>query len=356
MAGLVKRNSLAEYETGSAMRYFRYLLILAALGAAFSAWSWWSARPPKVTVTEAFVGSAADVVYATAVVEPVNWAKVTSILRERIVSLCGCEGMVVQKGDQLAELDSGDARAALAELEARQSLAKSESERALQLLERRVISQHLYDRAQSELIQVNAVIAAQTERLRDYRIVAPMDGVVLRQDGSVGEVAEPGDILFWIGQPKPLQLVAEVNEEDIPKVAARQTALVRADAFPGQDLTATVARITPKGDPVLKNYRVYLDLPKDTPLHIGMTTEINIVTLEKPETVLVPVAALDGQRLQTVSSSNTVKTITVETGITGTRHVEILDGLADGDTVLLPFRDDLSDGQKVEPVAEGTPE
>ena len=107
-------------------------------------------------------------------------------------------------------------------------------------------------------------------------------------------------------------------KEDIPKVVVGQTALVRADAFPGEDLTATVARITPKGDPVLKNYRVYLDLPKDTPLHIGMTTEINIVTLEKPETVLVPVAALDGQRLQTVSSSNTVETIVVETGITGT--------------------------------------
>ncbi|QDG79188.1 efflux RND transporter periplasmic adaptor subunit [Labrenzia sp. PHM005] len=334
------------------MRYFRYLFFIALLAALFVGWSWWSARPPKITVTEAYLGSAADVVYATAVVEPVNWAKVTSILRERIVSLCGCEGMVVKKGDELAKLDSGDARATLAELEARQSLAQSESERALQLLERRVISQHLYDRAQSELIRVNAMMAAQTERLRDYTIIAPMDGVVLRQDGAVGEVAQPGEILFWIGQPEPLQLVAEVNEEDIPKVQVGQTALVRADAFPKKDLSATVARITPKGDPVLKNYRVYLALPADTPLHIGMTAEINIVTREKQETLLVPVATLDDRTVQILSEDNTVETTEVETGITGTRTVEILSGLSHGDKVILPYRDDLTVGQKITPVPE----
>lgn len=336
------------------MRYFRYLVFLALLASLFAGWSWWSARPPKVTITEAYIGSAADVVYATAVVEPVNWAKVTSILRERIVSLCGCEGMAVKKGDQLAELDSGDARATLAELEARQSLAQSESERAFQLLERRVISQHLYDRAQSELVRINAMIAAQTERLRDYNIIAPMDGVVLRQDGAIGEVAEPGEILFWIGQPEPLQLVAEVNEEDIPKVMEGQTALVRADAFPDQDLTAEVGRITPKGDPVLKNYRVYLKLPEETPLRIGMTSEINIVTQEKPETVLIPVAALDGTTVQALTGDNTIQLIEVKTGIKGTRAVEILSGLSEGTKVVLPFQEDLREGQKVEPVTEAS--
>ena len=199
------------------MPYLRVFLILCFTILAVASWFWWAGQPPKVAVSETYRGSAAEVVYATAVVEPVRWAKVTSIVRERIVAQCGCEGAVVSKGDQLAELDSGDARATLAELEARQSLALSDRDRAIQLLERRVISQQIYDKAQSELVRINAMIAAQKERLRDYHLVAPMDGIVLRQDGSVGEVAEPGDILFWIGQPTPLRLVAEVNEEDIPK-------------------------------------------------------------------------------------------------------------------------------------------
>lgn len=333
------------------MRLMKYLGLVLLLAAAIAGWNWWGARPPKVEVVSPFQGKAAEVVYATAVVEPVRWAKVTSIIRERIISLCGCEGMVVAKGDELAELDSGDARATLAELEARQVLARSDRERAQQLLERRVVSQQVYDKAQSELIRVNAMIAAQSERLRDYRIVAPMDGMVLRQDGSVGEVAEPGEILFWIGQPTPLQLVAEVNEEDIPKVDQGQVALIKADAFPEGDLKATVSRITPKGDPVLKNYRVYLDLPKDTPLRIGMTAEINIVTEEKDDALLLPAAAFDGIAVQVLGPDNRVSRITLTTGIRGTRAVEVLDGLDLDSRVVFPFDAALEEGQAVQPMA-----
>lgn len=332
------------------MRLMKYLGLVLLLAAAIAGWNWWGARPPKVEVVSPFKGKAAEVVYATAVVEPVRWAKVTSIIRERIISLCGCEGMVVAKGDELAELDSGDARATLAELEARQVLARSDRERAQQLLERRVVSQQVYDKAQSELIRVNAMIAAQSERLRDYRIVAPMDGMVLRQDGSVGEVAEPGEILFWIGQPTPLQLVAEVNEEDIPKVAQGHVALIKADAFPGGELKATVSRITPKGDPVLKNYRVYLDLPEDTPLLIGMTAEINIVTEEKDDALLLPLAAFDGQAVQLLDKDNRISLVTLDTGIRGTRAVEVLNGLTQSDRVVFPFDAELEQGQAVQPM------
>jgi len=337
------------------MRWIKILGLVLVLAAAIGGWSWWTARPQKVEVVSPFRGQAAEVVYATAVVEPVRWAKVTSIIRERIVSLCGCEGMVVVKGDELAELDSGDARATLAELEARQVLASSDRDRAVQLLERRVVSQQVYDKAQSELIRVNAMIAAQKERLRDYRIVAPMDGMVLRQDGAVGEVAEPGEILFWIGQPTPLQLVAEVNEEDIPKVVKGQTALIKADAFPDRDLTAEVSRITPKGDPVLKNYRVYLDLPADTPLRIGMTAEINIVTAEKTDTQLLPLAAFDGDRVQMIGEGGTIRLVTLETGIRGTRTVEVLGGLNADSLIVFPFDAALNEGDKVHPETGARP-
>lgn len=334
------------------MRSVRYPVLFFALAAAIAAAYWWVGRPPEVNVVQPHRGSAAEVVYATAVVEPVRWAKVTSIIRERIILLCGCEGAEVRQGDQLAELDSGDARATLAELEARRELAQSDRERAMQLLDRRVVSQQVYDKAQNEVIRINAMIAAQKERLRDYQITAPMDGVVLRQDGSVGEVAEPGEILFWIGQPLPLQLVAEVNEEDIPKVRKGHKALIRSDAFPNDMLTATVASITPKGDPVLKNYRVYLELPRDTPLRIGMTTEINIVTTEKEDALLLPLAAFDGSVLQILGEKDRVSLARVKTGIRGTRTVEVLDGIDVQDRVVFPFQEDLSEGDKVTAIVQ----
>ena len=83
------------------------------------------------------------------------------------------------------------------------------------------------------------------EKLDDYTITAPMDGVVLRRDGEVGEIAEPGQILFRVGVPKPLQVVAEVNEEDIPRVAVGQTVLLRTDAFPAGGWRARCTRSRP---------------------------------------------------------------------------------------------------------------
>lgn len=327
----------------------RLFVILFLIIAASAAYYWWSNQPTEVEIVHPYRGTAAEIVYATAVVEPENWAKVTPLIRERIIALCDCEGDQVSKGDELAVLDSGDARATLRELEARQLLAQSERERAFELLQRKVISQHLYDRAQSQLVQINALLAAQKERLNDYQILSPMDGVVLREDGSIGEVAEPGTVLFWIGQPLPLQLIAEVNEEDIPKVEPGQKAFIRADAFPDQTLEASVRRITPKGDPILKNYRVYLDLPADTPLRIGMTVELNVVTREVEEALLIPVAAMDGNQILLLSDDGTVQPATIKTGIRGTRAAEILDGLSIEDRVITPFRDDLETGQKALP-------
>ena len=107
-----------------------------------------------------------------------------------------------------------------------------------------------------DLRQVQGLITVQTEKINDYTIVAPMDGVVLRRDGEIGEIAEVGQILFRVGVPKPLQVVAEVNEEDIPRVELGQVVLFRTDAFPDRRLEGKVREITPMGDVVAKTFRV----------------------------------------------------------------------------------------------------
>ena len=56
-------------------------------------------------------GTAVEIVYATGAVEPVRWAKVTSLIRDRIVEICYCEGKTVAKGDVLARLDDREPRA-----------------------------------------------------------------------------------------------------------------------------------------------------------------------------------------------------------------------------------------------------
>ena len=206
------------------------LLALAVVGAAAVAYLYLS-RPVAVEVAPVARGNAAEIVYATGVVEPRTWAKVTPLVRERIVELCGCEGREVDKGDVLARLDDREAQATLDEFVARHRYASRELERLRDLAARNVSTLQELERAESEAAQLEASIARQRTRLESYLLRSPSDGVVLRQDGEVGEIAEPGTVLFWVGQPRPLRIVAEVNEEDIPRVQPGQRTLLSSDAF-----------------------------------------------------------------------------------------------------------------------------
>ncbi|HSF96084.1 MAG TPA: efflux RND transporter periplasmic adaptor subunit [Thermohalobaculum sp.] len=327
---------------------FRRSLILALVALALGAGWWaWSARPPVVTVAELRRGEAAEIVYATGVVEPVRWAEVTPLRRGRILETCRCEGHTVDEGKLLFRLDGSELAAQLNELEARQDFAEKELRRAEDLLARRVGTRETYERTFAEASQARAAVAATRSQLSELEIRAPMAGQVLRIDGEVGEVAELGEALAWVGQPKPLLVVSEVNEEDIPRVVTGQRALIKADAFPDTALEAEVSAITPKGDPVLKTYRVRLALPEDTPLHIGMSVDVNIVVRVVGDAVLAPAQALIGGVLQIVGTGGVIENRPVEVGLRGGDTVQIVRGAEPGERVVSPARDELAAGGKV---------
>jgi hypothetical protein len=170
--------------------------------------------------------------------------------------------------------------------------------------------------------------------------------MVLRRDGEVGEIVGPTDVLFWVGPPAPMQVVAEINEEEITRIAVGQKAFLRTEAFSAQALRATVSQITPKGDPTRKTFRVYLLLPRDTPLRIGMTVEVNIIHREKAAAVVVPAEAVAANAVQVVSNGK-IRRVPVTVGIRGSRNVEIMSNVSKDTTVLSPARADLADGTRV---------
>jgi RND family efflux transporter MFP subunit len=321
-----------------------WILLLAGLAAA--AWWWRVGRGPEVTAVAPSRGTAVEIVYATGAVEPVRWAKVASVIRDRIVEVCNCEGKPVKKGDVLARLDDREPRAVLQELKAREDFAKRELNRQTELISRGAATTQAYERVSTDLRSLQALITVQMEKLDDYTIVAPMDGIVLRQDGEVGEIAETGQILVRIGVPKPLQVVAEVNEEDIPRVTVGQTVLFRTDAFPNQRLEGTVREITPMGDPLAKTYRIRIALPDDTPLKPGMSVEANVVTREKPDALLVPADAVQGSSVFVIDGDQ-VRKRDVKIGIRGTRAVEILAGVGENERIAAPAATELTDGARV---------
>jgi RND family efflux transporter MFP subunit len=143
-----------------------------------------------------------------------------------------------------------------------------------------------------------------------------------------------------------------VNEEDIPRVALGQTVLFRTDAFPDHNLEGKVGEITPMGDVAAKTFRVKIALPDDTPLKPGMSVEANIITREKPNALLVPADALQGNAVFVVDGGRARKR-PVTIGIRGTRAVEILSGLADDEPVASPAATNLKDGTRLHLVPAG---
>lgn len=317
--------------------------------AAISGIAWWLiASRPQVTAVKPTRGDAAEVVYATGVVEPQQWAKVSSLQRKRIVEHCNCEGKDVKRGDVLARLEDGAERASLRELEARRDRIQEEAQRLEGLVERNATSRVTYDEKLTQLREQDARIAAQKDRINDLVLRAPMDGVVLRRDGEVGEIAgtNAADILFWIGQPKPLRVVAEVNEDDIIKTRLGMKVLLRHEGLAGEPLPATLSEITPKGDPSTKTFRVYFALPDDTPLRIGMSVEANIIVREVKGALLVPIEAVaDGHALEI--RDGRIHRIAIKTGIRGARMVEVLAGLGTDQTIVSPIAATLRDGVRV---------
>jgi RND family efflux transporter MFP subunit len=320
-------------------------LLITAIGGGYYAYVN-LLNPEAVTTSIAIQAPVSEAVYGTGTVEPERWAKVLPLQRRRLLELCSCEGQYVKAGQILGRQDDAEERSALQELEYNNQQLQRDLDRAEKDRTKSDAAQTEYEQRWTQLEESKSRIAAQRVRIDQLVLRAPLDGMVLRRDGEVGEIAGPTDVLFWVGPPAPMQVVAEVNEEEINRIAIGQKAYLRSEAFPGQALRASVSRITPKGDPTRKTFRVYLLLPDDTRLRIGMSVEANIVVREKPQAIVVPAEALAGNAVEVVNNGR-IQRIAVTIGVRGNRNVEIIGDVSRGMAVLAPARSDLADGTKV---------
>lgn len=321
------------------------ILAAATAGAGYYGYSRFL-FPPLVTTSYASLAPVSEAVYGTGTVEPERWAKVVPLQRRRLVELCRCEGQVVKAGQVLGRQDDAEERSALEQMEINRGQLERDLLRAEKDRDKSDAARTEYEQRWTRHEEAKSRIAAQKVHLDSLLLKAPLDGMVLRRDGEVGEIAGPTDVLFWVGPPAPMQVVAEVNEEEINRIVSGQKAFLRSEAFPGRALRATVSQITPKGDPTRKTFRVYLRLPQDTPLRIGMSVEVNIIYREKPSAIVVPAEAIAGDWVQIVDDGQ-ARRLPITVGIRGARNTEIIGDISKGTTILSPARRDLADGARI---------
>lgn len=281
------------------------------------------------------VEKAEKIVYATGEVEPVKWAKIAASKTATVEQINVTEGQEIKAGQVLAYQNNRVEKAALTSFLSRLDYLKKENDRYQALLKKNLVSATAADEALSNYQQALANYEGQKKLLDRITLVSPIDGILLRKDIELGELAKSGTTIFWVGEPKPLQITALVDEEDIPLVQVNQLVLIKSDAYPNQVMTGRVKKITPKGDPEIRQFRVRISLPDNTPLLIGMTVELNIVTSVVEQALMVPLNAVYEGKVYKITGQG-YEPIDVKTGITTLKKVQITsDNLNPSDRLLL---------------------
>lgn len=323
-----------------------FLFISGCLGLTLVISLW--VFPPPVRVLSPHEGQAIEAVYATGTVEPTIMVPIAPRTAAHLIELSAIEGQVVKRGDVLARLEDSEQQAAISDLTARLVFAGSDFARKEQLLKTRSVSRDVLEQAKSEVDSLSAQLEKAKAQASYFRLISPADGMIIKRDGEIGELISSGQPVFYMSCCAPLRITAEVDEEDIPQAAIGQEVLIQSDAFPDKVYHGKIAGITPKGDPVARSYRVRISF--DDPNHpfmIGMTVETNIIIQKIEKALLIPAISIAKKNKVQVVRDGVLKDLTIVPGIQNGEDIQIISGLAKTDQIVVPFDQNLKDGQKV---------
>lgn len=172
---------------------------------------------------------------------------------------------------------------------------------------------------------------------------SPIDGVISRQDGKVGEIAPTNVPIVSIISEAKYQAEVFVSEIEVAKIKEGQTAKVTLDAYGDSDVfEAAVIKIDPAATSVngVDSYKVTLQFTEeDARIKDGMGANVKITTAVRENVLAVPASAIivrgQDKLVQVVGARNSAADRKVETGITGDNDfVEIVSGLSEGDQVI----------------------
>jgi len=195
---------------------------------------------------------------------------------------------------------------------------------------------------------------------RVLSVLAPVDGIVLRRLRESATFVPSGEPLVEIGDPRDLEIVADLLSTDAVRV--RLGSAARLEQWGGdQTLTATVRRVEPSGFIKIsalgveeQRVNVLLDfdnsITASTFLGDGYSAEVHIVTWEADDVVRVPTSALFRQGdiwAAYVIAGGSARLVTVDIDHRNSQWAEVLQGVSPGDEVVVHPPDTLIDGAQV---------
>ncbi len=268
---------------------------------------------PKYRTAKVEKGDITQTVAATGTLSAVTTVKVGSVVSGNVAALHADFNKEVKKGDLLAELDPvpfqervAQARAALEKTEVDVRNTEIGLRRQKALWDEKLAAQADLDQAQANFDSARAAVnqakasLAQAETdLRNSRIIAPIDGVVVDRQYDVGQpvaASFTAPTIFTIAQDlTKMQVSADVSESDIGMCKVGQPVRFTVDAYPDQTFRGQIAqiRLNATVNQNVVTYPVIIEVPNpELALRPSMTANVSIDVAIVHDVLRIPNAAL----------------------------------------------------------------
>jgi RND family efflux transporter MFP subunit len=264
---------------------------------------------------------------------------------DEIVAIPAEVGRRVEAGDVLVRQSSQGSMASARQAEAAYQQARRSVDRLRPLREEGAISEQDWDAAETGLRVAQANLDAAR---RAIELTSPIAGVVTDVLATRGAMPESGDPLVRVCDFSQLQVLVHVSADQVRELARGQPA-----ELPEHGLAGTVTRVALQADPVSRLIEIELtfDAPPAGAVHGGDIVPGAIVTAavevgRRDSALIIPRGAVRGTEVWVVDSLDVAHRRSVTLGLAGDRGVEVLDGLATGERVVVAGASLLSEGAK----------
>lgn len=308
----------------------------------------------------------AQAIYATGYVDAEAMADLRNEISGTVGFVGANEGEWVDKGnailvfdDRRLQLDVEEAKAAYAEQKAETDDLRVKLARSRNLFKAGAISAQELDDAEKEFMQAKELLQQRKVQLKGREddvskkvVSAPLAGVLTQQDAKIGDYVVSNTLVASIIDTSSYIIKVEVDELDVPRLKKGQDATVALDALPEKRFSAVVSRVVPQTDRITKTSRVYIELDEHVEgLQVGMTATANIVYNVRQGALLVPKGSVFDEARQSYVwkiAEGQLRKQKIMAGADDSRFVEILDGLAEGDSIVVQPEERFAEGMEAE--------
>ncbi len=268
------------------------------------------------------------------------------------------QGQKVGKGQLLAAIDDGGLSSQLAQLKTQAALAKTTFERQKRLWDQNIGSEIQYLQAKSTYEAQESAVKQLQSQLGRSQIRAPFTGViddVIKDQGTVVSPG-PGSEVFRIVNLKDMYVKVDVPEAHLPTVTPNKTVQVYFPVL-GDSVTTKVRETGNFINPGNRSFSVEIPVPnKNGKVKPNLTATVKINDYTNEEAILIPQSVVsenaEGQQYVYIIDSSDkdetlAKKVIITSGKTQGDFVEILEGLASGNNIIVEGARSVRDNQQV---------